>query len=55
MKAAAFEEGLICYPMSGTIDGKQGDHVLLAPPFIIENAQIDELVGKLARAVETVI
>ncbi|MGH1368141.1 MAG: aspartate aminotransferase family protein [Maritimibacter sp.] len=55
LKAAAFEEGLICYPMSGTIDGKQGDHVLLAPPFIIENAQIDELVGKLARAVETVI
>ncbi|MEZ5447963.1 MAG: aminotransferase class III-fold pyridoxal phosphate-dependent enzyme [Thiolinea sp.] len=40
LKAAAFAEGLICYPMSGTIDGENGDHVLLAPPFIIEEAQL---------------
>lgn len=51
IKAAAFEYGLICYPMSGTIDGERGDHVLLAPPFIIEDAQIDELVGKLKVAI----
>lgn len=50
VKAAAFEHGLMCYPMSGTIDGEQGDHVLLAPPFIIEEAQIDELVAKLQEA-----
>jgi adenosylmethionine-8-amino-7-oxononanoate aminotransferase len=55
IKKAAFEAGLICYPMGGTIDGQQGDHVLLAPPFIIEDAQIDELVGKLGQAVETVL
>ena len=55
IKAAAFEEGLICYPMSGTIDGKNGDHVLLAPPFIIEDGQIGELVDKLGRAIETVL
>ncbi len=48
LKAAAFEAGLICYPMGGTIDGRQGDHVLLAPPFIIEEAQVGELVEKLA-------
>ena len=54
LKAAAFDEGLICYPMGGTIDGISGDHVLLAPPFIIEDDQIDELVGKLGKAMERV-
>ena len=51
VKRAAFEAGLICYPMAGTIDGRQGDHVLLAPPFIIEDAQLDELVDKLDVAI----
>jgi adenosylmethionine-8-amino-7-oxononanoate aminotransferase len=51
IKKHAFENGLICYPMSGTIDGKTGDHVLLAPPFIITDAQIDELVEKLAKSI----
>ena len=55
IKKAAFENGLICYPMSGTIDGKTGDHVLLAPPFIIEDAQLDELTDKLSRAIDAVI
>ena len=55
VKKAAFEAGLICYPMQGTIDGRQGDHVLLAPPFIIEDAQIDELTDKLARALDAAI
>ncbi len=55
LKKAAFEAGLICYPMSGTIDGRRGDHVLLAPPFIIEDAHVDELVDKLSGAVRTVI
>jgi adenosylmethionine-8-amino-7-oxononanoate aminotransferase len=55
IKAAAFEAGMICYPMSGTIDGQTGDHVLLAPPFIISDAQIDELVQKLSGAVETAL
>lgn len=51
IKAAAFEAGLICYPMGGTIDGQNGDHILLAPPFIISDAQIDELVEKLSLAI----
>ena len=55
IKKAAFAEGLICYPMSGTIDGRNGDHVLLAPPFIIEDTQLDELTDKLARAIDTVV
>lgn len=51
IKSTAFDLGLICYPMSGTRDGKHGDHILLAPPFIIEDAQIDELTDKLSRAI----
>ncbi|NRB67001.1 MAG: aspartate aminotransferase family protein [Vibrio sp.] len=47
VKYQAMENGLMCYPMSGTIDGKQGHHILLAPPFIIEPNHIDELVTKL--------
>lgn len=50
VKSAAFDAGLICYPMSGTRDGKHGDHVLLAPPFIITDGQIGELVDKLDTA-----
>ena len=47
IKSAAFEAGLICYPMPGTRDGQSGDHVLLAPPFIITDKQIEDLVSKL--------
>ncbi|MFI0395859.1 aspartate aminotransferase family protein [Paracoccus jiaweipingae] len=54
LKAAAFAHGLICYPMSGTIDGRQGDHLLLAPPFIISDAQIGELLDKLELAFDDV-
>jgi adenosylmethionine-8-amino-7-oxononanoate aminotransferase len=53
VKRKALQAGLMCYPMGGTIDGVQGDHVLLAPPFIVEEAQLDELVDKLATAIET--
>ena len=52
IKSAAFEAGLICYPMGGTIDGVNGDHVLLAPPFIITDGQIEELVSKLSGAID---
>ena len=55
LKKAAFEEGLICYPMGGTIDGRQGDHVLLAPPFISDVAHLEELTTKLSAAVDKVI
>ena len=53
-KKAAFEAGLICYPMRGTRDGNLGDHVLLAPPFIISDEQIGEVVDKLAIACDQV-
>ena len=46
---------MICYPMGGTIDGQQGDHVLLAPPFIIDIGHIDEIVNKLDTALKTTL
>ena len=55
LKKAAFDAGLICYPMSGTIDGQRGDHVLLAPPYIIEDVHIEEIVGKLSASIDMVI
>ena len=55
LKKAAFDEGLICYPMSGTRDGKHGDHVLLAPPFIASVDELDQAVDALQRAFDKVI
>ncbi len=54
LKKSAFENGLVCYPMAGTRDGKHGDHVLLAPPFIMTEAQIPEIVGPLVKAITDV-
>ncbi|MCP4183959.1 MAG: aspartate aminotransferase family protein [Hyphomicrobiales bacterium] len=51
LKQAAMDAGLICYPMGGTIDGVNGDHILLAPPFIIDDNHIDEIVEKLDIAI----
>ncbi|MEB2317957.1 MAG: aspartate aminotransferase family protein [Pseudomonadota bacterium] len=50
LKRVAMENGLMCYPMGGTIDGRRGDHVLLAPPFIVSEGEIDEIVLRLQRA-----
>lgn len=55
IKTAAFEAGLICYPMSGTRDGKHGDHVLFAPPFILSEAQGGELVDTFCNALDAVL
>lgn len=52
--AEAFEMGLITYPGNGGADGINGDHVLLAPPFIIRKEELDQLVGILRRAIEKV-
>ena len=55
IKNAAFEAGLICYPMSGTRDGVNGDHVLLAPPFIYTEQHVEELSEKLHHAITQVL
>jgi adenosylmethionine-8-amino-7-oxononanoate aminotransferase len=55
IKAEALRRGLLCYPSGGTIDGQRGDHVLLAPPFTITPAEVEELVDKLVRSIDAVL
>lgn len=52
---AAFERGLILYPGQGTVDGVSGDHVMIAPPFIITDEQMDEIVAILVEALSAVL
>ncbi len=35
IRAAAMEEGVLTYPSQGCVDGTRGDHILLAPPFVV--------------------
>ncbi|MBK6867932.1 MAG: aspartate aminotransferase family protein [Burkholderiales bacterium] len=55
VKAAAFARGLLVYPMGGTVDGRYGDHVLLAPPFIATTDELTHMVSRLAEAVDAAI
>jgi adenosylmethionine-8-amino-7-oxononanoate aminotransferase len=52
VKREAMARGLMVYPMGGTIDGLNGDHVLLAPPFIVNEKDIDRIVERLGEAVD---
>ncbi|MGF1553872.1 MAG: aspartate aminotransferase family protein [Paracoccaceae bacterium] len=52
LKREAFARGLMVYPMGGTVDGRVGDHVLIAPPFVLEDTQIPEIVAPLAEALD---
>lgn len=52
VRAEAMARGLMCYPSGGTIDGKRGDHILLAPPYIVEDDQLDTIVERLGEAVD---
>ena len=53
LKRRAMDVGLLCYPMGGCIDGRLGDHVLLAPPYVISAAEVDLIVERLASALDT--
>ncbi|MFZ0486724.1 MAG: aspartate aminotransferase family protein [Arenicellales bacterium] len=55
VKNRAMDRGLMCYPMSGTINGRDGHHVLLAPPYIIDESHADEIVDKLDGALSDAI
>jgi adenosylmethionine-8-amino-7-oxononanoate aminotransferase len=52
---AAFERGLILYPGQGAADGVRGDHVMLAPPFIVSEEHMDEIVAILVEALQAVV
>jgi adenosylmethionine-8-amino-7-oxononanoate aminotransferase len=52
LRQAAMDEGLVCYPGGGTVDGKRGDHILLAPPFIISEEELGVLVERLCATID---
>ena len=55
VKQAAMKQGLLLYPMGGTLDGRQGDHVMLAPPFIMEDAMMEEIAAGAAAAIDAAL
>ncbi|NTH49157.1 aspartate aminotransferase family protein [Agrobacterium rhizogenes] len=55
IKKEAMACGLMIYPMGGTIDGRTGDHVLMAPPFIVNKQDLDTIVERLGDAVDAAI
>ena len=55
IKLAAFDNGLAIYPMGGTIDGRQGDHVVIAPPYIATPDDIDRIVDRMGAAVDAAV
>ena len=55
IKDAGLERGLVCYPMPGTVDGKRGDHIVLAPPYNVTDNEIDKIVGRFGDAVDAAI
>ena len=55
VKQEAMARGLMVYPMGGTIDGRSGDHILLAPPFIVTDEQIATIVERLGEAVDAAV
>jgi adenosylmethionine-8-amino-7-oxononanoate aminotransferase len=55
VKREAFDRGLACYPMGGTIDGRLGDHAILAPPYIVTPDQVDMIVDRFGAAVDAAL
>ncbi|MDO9713738.1 aspartate aminotransferase family protein [Paracraurococcus lichenis] len=55
IKSEAFARGLACYPAGGTADGRRGDHVLLAPPYIVAAHEVDVIVERLGEAVDAAL
>ena len=55
IKSQAMDRGLICYPAGGTADGDRGDHVLVAPPFIVEDSQVADIVDRIGDAIDAAV
>jgi adenosylmethionine-8-amino-7-oxononanoate aminotransferase len=55
VKQEAYARGLACYPMGGTIDGKRGDHAILAPPYIVDAAQVDAILDRFGAAIDAAL
>jgi hypothetical protein len=55
IRAQAFANGLICYPVGGNADGISGDVVILAPPYNASDAELTEIVDKTATSIVQVL
>ena len=55
IKQEAMARGLMVYPMGGTVDGRYGDHVLLAPPYIASEAELTMMVERLGLAMDAAL
>jgi adenosylmethionine-8-amino-7-oxononanoate aminotransferase len=53
--AAARERGLLLYSSTGCVDGAEGDLVMLGPPLVVSDAEVDEMVELTAQAVEAAL
>ncbi len=55
IRHTAMQHGLLCYPMGGTIDGRKGHHILLAPPFIINDAELELIVERISSTLNAIL
>ena len=54
-KADAFDRGLLIYPGGGTVDGRRGDHILLAPPYNVTDEELESIVDLLGETIDAVL
>jgi hypothetical protein len=55
LRDAGVAEGIICYPIGGTVDGRRGDHIVLAPPYTVSDAEVDEIVERMGCTIDTAL
>ncbi|MBM3532896.1 MAG: aspartate aminotransferase family protein [Alphaproteobacteria bacterium] len=55
IKQECMARGLLAYPMPGTIDGKRGNHMILAPPYLVTDGEIDTIVERLGDSVDAAL
>lgn len=55
IRQRALDNGLICYPVGGNVDGINGDVVILAPPYNVTDAELAEIVDKTATSIRQIL
>jgi adenosylmethionine-8-amino-7-oxononanoate aminotransferase len=52
LRDAGMSEGIMCYPTGGCVDGRRGDHVVLAPAYLVTDREVDEIVERMGRTID---
>jgi adenosylmethionine-8-amino-7-oxononanoate aminotransferase len=52
LREAGMSEGIMCYPTGGCVDGRRGDHIVLAPPYLVTDREVDEIVERMGRTID---